>query len=343
MYMPRRATGLRVWCARNLFSRFERKIGDLMPSLRQDAKFRILGHAQDFDQTIVDAWLVGEAQEALADHDGDGQASAYVRESTPGSVHRPPRNDSPTGLGRPDPCVAWKMITKPKSLKRSASEYTISDELLGKGSYGYVYRASRVSSTDGEARLAVKRFKKDTSDDDILAEAYILDRCRRNPHFVQLIDVFKDTSGYALVFEDGGSSLSDVLATAVITPAQIRVVAANINSALAHLHSILMIHCDVKPSNILVATGDVWYCRLADVGLAYAARPCKYLAWQKHTCDKTNNRTYAHTYVYVRKRMCQHAYIRTYVHAHVCVNFCALAHLHTCTYVRAYVCTYART
>jgi serine/threonine protein kinase len=99
--------------------------------------------------------------------------------------------------------------------------------------------------------LAVKRIKDSEDEEAVIAEVCVLDRCRSNPHFVNLVDVFKDTSGFALVFEDGGLSLRDVIAKDAAKPDQIRVVVANINSALAHMHSIDLIHwrCSLRTSS----------------------------------------------------------------------------------------------
>lgn len=122
----------------------------------------------------------------------------------------------------------------------------------------------------GSQQVAVK-MHKDAEHKEILAEAIILDRCRSHPHLVQFIDIFEKDSKQYFVFEHAGLALSHML-DPLPGVALVRSMVRQVNEALSFLHGMSIIHCDLKPPNVLVAsTAGAWHCRLADVGSALEA------------------------------------------------------------------------
>ena len=168
--------------------------------------------------------------------------------------------------------VALKLIRHDEARRESAKLYSLG-VALGNGSFGEVFAGTR--KADNRA-VAIKRLRKMANNgfNEILAEAVILDRIRGHPHVVQLLDVFELGTQMHFVFEDGGHSLSEMLRSRP-SLAQIRTVAVHIQDALAFVHSIGLLHADLKPANVVVVAVDqTWTCRLADFGNALEASCC---------------------------------------------------------------------
>ena len=89
-------------------------------------------------------------------------------------------------------------------------------------------------------------------------------------------------NSFALVFEDfGGNSLKRLLATRKLQPQEVLKIAIKLADTLGYLHQALIIHKDIKPSNLLInpATGQV---KLDDFAIA------ERLAWEKQTISSAN-------------------------------------------------------
>jgi uncharacterized membrane protein YccF (DUF307 family) len=169
--------------------------------------------------------------------------------------------------------VALKFLRHDKALQDGAKAYSSSSSwvALGKGSFGEVFAGTRTADNHP---VAIKRLKSIAGNDfkKIVAEAVVLDRLRGHPHVVQLLDAFALGKQMHLVLGHGGRSL-DEMVQARPSMAQIRSVAAHLNDALAFVHSIGLVHADLKPANVVVAAvGRTWTCKLADFGNALEAR-----------------------------------------------------------------------
>lgn len=100
-------------------------------------------------------------------------------------------------------------------------------------------------------------------------ESRILQECASS-HVVPLIEVFREPGGYyVLVFPFMQNNLEELLGQKVLTLDIIKSHLRDLFSALTYLHSRGIIHRDVKPSNVLVASlsGPAY---LADFGIAWS-------------------------------------------------------------------------
>ena len=92
----------------------------------------------------------------------------------------------------------------------------------------------------------------------------------RHEHVVPLIESFSASGGrFVLAFPFLRQDLENLLRSDVLTKEQTKMVTIGLFSALAHVHSLGIIHRDVKPSNILLRSmnGPVY---LGDFGIAWS-------------------------------------------------------------------------
>jgi hypothetical protein len=194
-----------------------------------------------------------------------------------------------------DPCVALSIIRRQRLLADNSSRYEM-HEVLGEGSFGSIFRATR-----GPFDVAVKQMRS-LGWSSALDEAYVVERCREHPHIIQLLDAFSTETGGKvkahLVYELWGTDLgAHVALSGMLPPQDIRAAIAQVCSALDFLHrQVEMIHTDVKSTNVLVtrrteATGRPLICKLADFGSCVEAlwdQSAKHfrileLVWHKHS------------------------------------------------------------
>ena len=99
-------------------------------------------------------------------------------------------------------------------------------------------------------------------------EAYVGDRCRGDPCIVQLLDAFKLNESLHLVYEHAGQDLSK---RDNLDPTSLRGGFHSVLVGLGYVHSLGLMHADVKPANILVDGSGKF--RLGDLGSTLEASP----------------------------------------------------------------------
>eukprot|EP00760_Papus_ankaliazontas_P009893 PhM_4_TR14153/c0_g1_i1/m.51553 len=140
--------------------------------------------------------------------------------------------------------------------KTSINEFTLL-RLLGEGSYGHVYLASREGSEAESDLVAIKAIPRDKLNN--LAEITLL-RTISHASIIQLVQVIDDAAHDTLYivmeYMDGGVIMTlnndgEALETP-FTEAEVRPLFAQLVHALAYLHRENVFHGDVKPGNIFV-------------------------------------------------------------------------------------------
>lgn len=174
-------------------------------------------------------------------------------------------------------CPVLLFSERREELERRGKAYDLGAR-LGEGSFGTCSLGTWLA--DGR-QVAVKALREDLSDGSgarhAFVEAHTLDRCREHAHIPTLLDIFVRDGRFHLVMEFGGSDLSKMLQAAddVLAPSFVRDIIAQVASALVYLHGLGLVHADVKPANIFVATALAkgLHAMLGDVGNVLEANP----------------------------------------------------------------------
>ena len=145
---------------------------------------------------------------------------------------------------------------------------------LGEGTFGQVYEAQHKHT---QQTVAIKVVQLAETDDSTASNAELraLQLCR-HPNVVQLHAHFVHRHALALVLHHMHCDLAQLLQccqrTATPLPlSTTRLLAHQLLTGLAHLHSCGVLHRDIKPSNLLLAAGSEQRClslQLADFGQA---------------------------------------------------------------------------
>ena len=144
--------------------------------------------------------------------------------------------------------------------------------MLGRGSMGTVHLARRA---DWAGRLvAVKRVPGAAPGlaGRLRHEAEVL-AALDHPHIVRILDLVPDGDGVAIAMQyAAGGSLPDLLARRQrLSPGEVVAVAVPLAGALASAHRRGVLHCDVKPANVLFTSDGEPL--LSDFGLARRMAP----------------------------------------------------------------------
>jgi serine/threonine protein kinase len=171
---------------------------------------------------------------------------------------------------RPLPRMVGPSSDGPRPGDRLADRYELREE-IGRGGMGSVFRAhdgllgrdvaikvlARAQAADGDFQRA--------SVQEARAAARLV-----HPGIVTVYDVGAHAGWNFLVMElVEGQSLEELLRQGPLAPAPAVEIATQVADALEYAHRQGVLHCDVKPHNIMVIPGD--FAKLVDFGIAHAA------------------------------------------------------------------------
>jgi cell division cycle 2-like len=154
----------------------------------------------------------------------------------------------------------------------SLTSYTL-HKPVGRGAFGVVRRASHHRS--GET-VAIKSPRNDVGRDEVLREAsLLLSACHDNPSVLKLLEVARGPTNNAddvhLVMEFvGPKDLHDVLLERRLpfTEAEARGLMRQLLDGAGRMHASGVVHCDLKPGNVLVDRRRDGRLKICDFGFA---------------------------------------------------------------------------
>nr|CDS33003.1 ribosomal protein S6 kinase alpha 6 [Hymenolepis microstoma]CUU98222.1 ribosomal protein S6 kinase alpha 6 [Hymenolepis microstoma] len=133
-------------------------------------------------------------------------------------------------------------------------------KVIAKGRYSRIYEVSRVDSGGDTGTQALKLFTKfdSLSIEHILREEYILRRIttatKLSPFVITYFEsvVLRDHPAFLLSRGCGMDLFDLALKSGRMTEEQAKFYACELICGLEHLHSLSIVHCDIKPENILL-------------------------------------------------------------------------------------------
>jgi len=149
------------------------------------------------------------------------------------------------------------------------NKYYIED-VIGQGGFGHVYRARE--RLTGEV-VAIKELTTGLENREIVQRFVQEARATlrlTHPYIARTYGIFHDRGTYYLTMEYlPGGSLADRLRRGPLPVRDAVRIATNVCKALAYAHDKGVVHCDIKPANVLFdKDGEV---RLADFGIAHVS------------------------------------------------------------------------
>jgi serine/threonine protein kinase len=147
-------------------------------------------------------------------------------------------------------------------------------KLLGRGGHATVYLAEELST---ERLVALKIVSKSLPNTEELRSVWrreiLLAARMDHPNLLRLFSVLETQHAFVLVFQYiAGGTLSENLKS-VSTSLQAIHIIDGILSGLSHIHSMGILHLDLKPSNILIERSNddsplKWIAKISDFGIA---------------------------------------------------------------------------
>ncbi|KAG1863690.1 kinase-like domain-containing protein [Suillus subluteus] len=143
------------------------------------------------------------------------------------------------------------------------------DHLVGEGSFGRVYKATRVAT--GQI-MAVKKSRASIALKSTLLnhERRVLQLLQGHPSIPRVIAYGRLEHFEYLAMQLLGMNLDEVRARHPLPAVNTLVVADQMISALEHIHKNKLVHCDLKPGNIILHLTDPKRLYLVDYGLTRA-------------------------------------------------------------------------
>jgi len=162
-------------------------------------------------------------------------------------------------------------------------KYDIAHQAFASGSTATVHLASHRTVQDGMFACSSSALVAKTTKSEFCAkrEVAALVAIGSHPNVIPFHAVFATTSAlgrsWTLLFDyEPGNLLQMLRPQRLLNRTDLKRILAHISAALAHVHAMGYIHCDVKPSNILVTTQNAFV--LADFGLSVDS------ASSEHSC-----------------------------------------------------------
>ena len=168
-----------------------------------------------------------------------------------------------------------------KSLEESIYALYDFKEELGVGSYGRVVAAVHRGSRERRAIKIINKLaiKSEEVRQKIMTEVEI-QRKLDHPNIVKVYEFYEDDFNLYLVMElcTGGELLDSIARIGCLSESQTAIYMKQILSAVYYLHSLRIVHRDLKLENMLIEKINTSHIKIADFGIATELQPEKKLS-----------------------------------------------------------------
>ncbi len=154
------------------------------------------------------------------------------------------------------------------------------EQVLGQGGFGFVYLAH---DTIIGRLLAIKEMNPSLAEDERMVSRFLTEGRAtlklRHPNIVEVYDVFSDRGSYFLAMEYcPGGALDERLDERRFTVNEAMIIMDQICAGVAYSHSQSIVHCDIKPANVLFDVNGV--AKVTDFGVAYVSPKAMARSWE---------------------------------------------------------------
>nr|GLL43535.1 serine/threonine-protein kinase 4-like [Ipomoea trifida] len=206
------------------------------------------GGLSTMSRAVASMQGVGEGGMGRQRKTGSGAASEEEMRMQAGKVSS---SSFPEGVIREDPTTKYEIYHE-----------------LGKGSYGAVYKARDLKTSEMVAIKVISLSEGEEGYDDILGEIEMLQQCN-HPNVIRYFESYQGDEYLWIVMEYCGCGSVAGLMNVTEAPLeehQIAYICKEALKGLSYLHSIFKVHRDIKGGNILLTSqGEV---KLGDFGVA---------------------------------------------------------------------------
>jgi len=166
----------------------------------------------------------------------------------------------------------------PKWKKRISDEYKFQNQ-LGSGGFAIVWLVNRISDHTQFACKVLPKPGAGQDLEDLKKEVEILQQLD-HPNIVKFVDGFETTKRLYLVMEycGGGDLLHRVVNKKQVQESDVKEYMAQLLDAVAYAHSKNVVHCDLKPENIMFVDDESDQIKLIDFGLSHIHQRFQWLS-----------------------------------------------------------------
>jgi len=140
--------------------------------------------------------------------------------------------------------------------------YTLTDELLGRGSYSKVYLGYNSNNEKCAIKIIASYGLNNSTKDKLLDEANIL-KSLNHINIIKLYDIYEDNNNIYIILEYCENNLQNIINNT--TEQQAKKYIKQIVEGLYYLQNKNIVHRDIKPANILIKNNIIKIC---DFGFA---------------------------------------------------------------------------
>ena len=141
---------------------------------------------------------------------------------------------------------------------------------IGQGAFSIVYKCENKETNDNYAVKIINKEIFKTIDKQLINNEIAILKLVHHPNIITLIDTYEDNDNMYIVTEliEDGDFFDHIVSKPCYTEQELYMVAKQLLESIAYLHEFGIVHCDIKPENILYDKRAGNIIKLTDFGLS---------------------------------------------------------------------------